>query len=288
MDETNNSNGVADALHAGKQLGDITGKISEIAGIPFALVPDGMSIDSLVSVLESADARAHCPRRRKGTATHHELASFIAHVVRFKDEDSAVFADVKSTKLVAVLDYHRATADGSPRWGEHRSVYVCPLSRQWQRWLAQNEKVMSQDAFGDFIDQNLSDLASASCGGPVSTDVAEPAAVLEMARNLVVLTKGEFRREIDRTTGRSTLVCKTDHDSQSTKIPRAFLLGIPVFEGGESYAVEARVRFELRDGRPSFSFSLYQFEEVLRAAFADVRQSVADGAGVPVFAGTPE
>lgn len=291
MSEDNeNTHDVAAALEAGiaiAKIEDRTNFHDDTTGIPYVLVPKDMRLEVPKAAIELSDARAATPRARMGTAQHDELDSFIAHVNRFKDNASAIFADIQAVRLTAVLDYHPSGPSGA-RWGRHRSVYRCPLSRPWQRWLAQNEKPFTQDAFGEFIDQNLADISNPNAAGGVSDDVAQPAALVEMARNLIVRTKGEFSRHVNVTTGEASLISKLENESTSTKIPRAFVLGIPVFEGGTLYAVEARVRFAMREGKPSFAYSLYQHEKVLKDAFGEVRAKVAADTSLPVFAGSPE
>jgi hypothetical protein len=51
----------------------------------------------ITSVKELADEYRTAPERRKGTCEVTELDSFIAHVKRFSDEDSALFADRNPT-----------------------------------------------------------------------------------------------------------------------------------------------------------------------------------------------
>lgn len=275
------------ALDAGQQLGKIDDRHTEIDGIPVALVPPGATFKILDELQARADSRADAPRRRKGTSNHSELASFIEHVNRFKDADSAVFADTGAVRMTAVLDYHQAGAEKPPRWGEHRSVYVCPLSEQWRLWNANNGVKLAQDAFAQFIEDNMQDLASPS-GNGADKDLPMPSDVLTMARNLVIQSKGEFSRSINPTTGESSLVCKNENVTGSTKIPRAFLIGIPVFEAGAMYRVEARMRMDMSSGRPTFSYVLYQPEVIKRDAFGEVRQMVKEQTALPVFAGSPE
>lgn len=261
-------------------------KIVTIKDVPVLVSPGG-SVKALTEVLEIADLRADKPRRRRGQAMHDELASFIEHINRFKDDDSAVFADIDNTTVTAVLDYHRTGAAGDPRWGQHRSVYECPLSAEWQRWNENDGVKMSQDTFAQFIEDNLDDLR-APTGNGADKDLPMPSDVLTMARNLVIRSKGEFSRSMNPTTGESSLVCKNENDTTSTKIPRAFLLGIPVFEAGAVYAVEARMRMEMSNGRPMFSYALYKPEAIKRDAFGEVREMVKQQTALPVFAGSPE
>lgn len=260
-------------------------QLTTINGIPVLVNGDNVLV--LTNVLEAADKRADAPRRRKGTSNHSELSSFIDHVNRFKDEHSAVFADSGAVRLVAILDYHCKGAASPAQWGEHRSVYVCPLSEQWRLWTANSGVKMTQDAFAQFIEDNMGDLATPT-GNGADKEFPMPADVLTMARNLVIRSKGEFSRSINPTTGESSLVCKNENDQTSTKIPRAFVLGIPVFEAGHAYRIEARMRMDLSGGRPAFSYVLYQPQAILRDAFGEVRDSVKYRTELPVFAGTPE
>lgn len=234
----------------------------------------------LREVMEAADQRADAPRRLKGTAIFAELDGFIAHVNRFKRPDTVVFANVVNVQLTAVLNYNGA---GVPAWGDHRSVYACPLSDAWKRWAEKDGKAFSQDDFGAFVEENAADLA-----GPEGEDLATPARLLETARNLIVRTKGSFERVVNPNTGEFSLVNKLENESTSTRIPRGFVLGIPVFEAGAPYRVEARLRFALRDQRATFSYQLVQPVTILRHAFGEVRTRVAEATALPVWAGSPE
>jgi uncharacterized protein YfdQ (DUF2303 family) len=144
---------------------------------------------------------------------------------------------------------------------------------------------MTQSAFADWIDQNMEDLTSER---GKETGFPPPVAVLEMARSLQIHTKGRYERQINPTTGDHSLVCKQESESSSTPIPRAFLLALPVFEGGEFYRVEARIRLQMRDGAPLFTYVLHRRAEIERDAFGSVRKQVALEGKVQVFAGRPE
>lgn len=253
-------------------------------GVPALVLQPGLRVESLLPVLLQSDARAPAPRAREGVAHHVELDSFIAHAKRFADADSVVWADPSGPSLTAVLDYHRAGGDGAPRWGRHRAVYTCPLSEQWRVWTAKDGAPFSQDAFADFIEERMRDLAPP----PKESDIAQPAKLVEIGRLLRVHAKSTFEREINPTTGEFSMVSKTEHDKSSTKIPRGFLLQIPIFDAGRPVQVEARLRFKIDGGRPSFSFLLVDVKHVLRAGFAEVRSAVAEGTGLPIFAGSPE
>lgn len=294
MDDCN----VAAALAAGEKIADARSRLHEHGGVPVAVLPDDMKVVVLEKLIAVQDERADAPRRLRGLAVHQELGSFIAHVNRFKDADSVIYADTEKVKLTAVLNYHRGTLiaiDGEPearaaepRWSDHRSVYACPLSDQWNLWLAHHEKWMPQEVFGQFIEDNLTDLGNPTKHS-LDREMPDPTRVLEVARTLVVNAKCSFKREINPSTGEGVLLWAKENEARgSTKVPKAFLLGIPVFEGGELYRIEARLRYDVREGAARFCFSLYQPQTILRDAFAKVREEAQKSTRLVMFAGSPE
>jgi uncharacterized protein YfdQ (DUF2303 family) len=277
---------ISAAVKAGMLATDAKSRVATVNptitdNISVAIVPADFRALVLKEALELADSRAEAPRRRKGAVTVHEVDSFIEVVNRFKDQDSVVFANSEKVNLTAILDYHCSGGEGAPRWGEHRVVYTCPLSRPWKEWSAFAAKVSSQDEFGNFVEEHSEDITGGDGFPP-------PAAILEM------VTTGETTRFIGRLKTNvcrkaSTLVAKDEHDElTSTKIPKAFRLKLQVFEGGAHYAVEARLRLSWQDGRPRFGIVLHRIEDVKRDAFGEVRKTVAEKTGLPVFAGVAE
>lgn len=250
--------------------------------IPVALVGPGQCIHVLKDFIEVRDARAAAPRRRMGTAHHSQRDSFIEHVKRFKCPNTTVWADIAKMRLTAIFDYHPAGPEvAEAAWGGHRSTYECPRSSAWLLWCAKDEIMQSQDDFAEFIDSRFDDLTGGD-GYP------EPAAILEMARSLQIHTKGTFERRVDPTTGAYRLISKEEHESTSTAIPRAFAIGVPIFEGGELWRVEVRLALRVRGGSAAFGYTLHRRVELEREAFDEVRKVVAEQTDLPVFAGTPE
>ncbi len=249
--------------------------------IPIFLNQSG-EVEVADDVLATMRGLASGPRRRQSHPCFHDLASFVAYLHRHRHlTDTVAFANLSEFSVEAIFDYHPAGPEHDvARWMEHRASYVCPRSPEWIAWTERDGKAQPQEAFADFIEARLEDITSHEAKG-----FPKPMEVLEMARNLMVRTAGTFQRVIDPTTGTGTLVCKTEHGAESTRIPRAFLLGLRVFEGGQPYAVEARLRFELRDGRALFAYTLHRRAEIERDAFGDVQKAIAEV--VPVFAGTP-
>jgi hypothetical protein len=130
----------------------------------FALVPtvsqEGRATASLVSVAKFYDEYRPNPVRRVGSANLCDVASLVAHVNRFKDADSVVFADTNRARpsITAVLDYHRAGSGGSPRFGQHRSHYAFPVSDEWTVWTKAHGREMGQGDFAEFIEAHMVDV----------------------------------------------------------------------------------------------------------------------------------
>ncbi len=286
-DEEQPLNEMETILTAGMACAGAEARRFDVDGIPMMLL-DGTRGTRHARVLDEAlrlaDERATTPRRREGQSSHHELDSFCAYVNRFKCEHSVVWADLERAKVLAILNYHpKGPEPDSTGWGDHRAQYLCPLSPQWVKRSGINGKPMTQVDFAEFIDENLHDL-----GGGKGTEYPEPMKILEMARQLAVYTKGTHKRTIHPTTGDHELVCSQETTSNSTPIPRAFELRIPVFQGGELWSVEVRIQLRIREGQAVFTLNLHRVVELEREAFGEVCTKVAEAVDLPLFAGTPE
>lgn len=289
MTITAQSNDAAAIIQAAREDLAIGARIA-IHGTGATAVPICTVIDPLTGVsrvevaddvLAKVDSLAAAPRRRIGRCQFSEVDSLIQYVQRFGGADTIVYANPATFSVEAVLNEHPAGAENAAAaWRDHRATYTCPRSPEWLAWTEHDGRQMPQDKFADFIESRLEDLVSGA-GMPTATDV------LTMARNLIMRTKGTFERSLDPTTGNSALVNKTETDVGSTAIPRAFLIGVPVFENGERYQVEARVRVEIKEGRAVFAYVLHRRKEIERDAFQAVRAQISSETGKPVLAGTP-
>lgn len=182
------------ALHKPEQI-TLTDPAGLAPDVPIIVTPKGLQLHDIKSHLDAFRPR---PERRKGKAVLLDIASFIAHVNRFKDEDSAVFADNtwrapdpelrparndpnegwKTPSLTGVLDYHEAVnaeameedengdltietrhnGAANPRFGTHRAHYDFPLSPEFKAWMAMNGQAMSQGNFAAFLEERALDI----------------------------------------------------------------------------------------------------------------------------------
>lgn len=269
---------------------------------PFVVaVPDGKSLDSLKGYF---DDYRHRPERRKGTAKLSTLDAFIAHALRFKDENSALFADqnMSAPRMLSVLDYHEGgpASEALPRFGQHRGEYCFPLSEEWLAWNGtKNRQPFQQAEFAAFIEDRIADVSDPAAAGEsvkefvalLGTSLASPARLMELSRGLTVHVSGKVVNVANLSSGESQFTFTEEHkDSTGQKltVPGAFVLAIPVFRGGALYQVPARLRYRAKDGAVTWTVQLYRTEKVFQHAFDEAASKAADVTGLPVFYGLPE
>lgn len=251
------------------------------------------------SVFDGYRAR---PVRRKGTATLLDLDSLIAHVNRFKDSDTVLFAsdNRSSPSITAVLDYHRAGADADPRFGEHRARFAFPLSDEWQAWAGGNKKPLRMAEFAGFLEDRIIDVLDDKTELPedmgrfvkaIGGNIASPSKLMEIAVGLKVNEKSAVGETVNLSSGEGEITFVSQHtDAKGAplKVPNIFLIGIPVFKNGPAYRIAVRLRYRKSDGGLSFWYEMWRDDRVFDDAFNEALGRVRDETTLPVLLGSPE
>ena len=227
-----NTHDIKAAIEAGIAQVDVNKRIGVVNGIPIAMIGDGgiTKIVVLKDVLQAQCDQADHPAAKHGTATLHDLDSFIAHIQRNKTKTSTLWANILTGSIDAIYDFHGES--GKPaEWGRHRAVYVMPKSPEWVAWKKHADDWMTQEEFSELLESRMDDLVD---GGGLPA----PVELLEVARNLQIHTKGQFLKKIHPETGQYTLICKEEHTEDSTKIPGGFFPAV----GGAPRSVRVRDR----------------------------------------------
>lgn len=235
--------------------------------------------------IEMLDHFARGPHTRSGIVSVYTSESFSAYVNRFKDGTSVIFSDVIARKFTAILDYFEAGPTGAGSWDVHRVDLTLRHTPDWLTWAAANKKEMDQSTFGQFIEDNL-------------VNIAQPAGALivQIARTLEAKVNAVFESDIRPENGSYAFKYAEDVQSQagrgSLQIPNEFTLVLQPFEGSKSYPVIARFRHKLRSGKLSMWFDLIRIEDVVRTAFAEEQDridgsvnSVETSPELPILAG---
>lgn len=275
---------------------------------PLLILPNADGEYAVVSVKDHIAGyrpTAKAPEVRAGTAKFKELDSFLAHVARFKDGDSAIWAnpDRERPSLTSVLDYHRTGPEGAPRFGRHRGVYSFERSPEFVAWNgAWGGQTMSQADFARFVEQRIVDVAdpiapdgaAAKLSEAAGFKFASAAELVTLSRGLKVHVKSSAEESFDPTSGETSLVFTTQHatpQGEKFTAPRAFLIDIPVFRGGDRYLIVVWLRYRLastKDEATKWWIEGYRILETFDHAFNAACTKASETSGLPLFVGDPE
>ena len=244
------------------------------------------------------------PIARTGTARHTRLDSFIAHVLRFKADHSAIFAsdNSKNPKLAAVFDYHPEGPDRAETQPmKHRSEYAFPLSDEWKAWAEKDGETMAMTDFAAFLEDRIVDVvANATPSSPAAKDfvaktggnIASPSKLIEIARGLQVNESSVLREARNLSTGEAEVVFQSEHlDASGNKLtlPNLFMICLPVFARAPvAYQILARFRYRKVGGGIVFFYELWRPDLVFEQAFSEAITEVRQQTALPVFVGAAE
>jgi hypothetical protein len=294
---------------------------------PVVVIPtrDGLQLTGVDSMF--SPYREH-PKRRTGQAVLKDVASFIGHVNRFKNPESALFADndPSAPGISCVFDYHdrvniEAVAtenagvaggtkpDALPRFMAHQAAYQFPLDKAWTAWQAYDGRWMGQNEFALFIEERNEDILArlpdlktptndadknlAELVEDLSAIVANRRTMMGLSVGLSITATSEVVNVTGINNGTGSIVFKeenktTDHEGRKIDVPTMFLLGVPVFENGGLYRVVARLRYKRSGGAIQWKYDLYRDDKAFDHAFKDVCEEIRKGTGLPAFVGAPE
>ena len=274
-DTTTIDTGVQAAIDAGMSLGEV-----RFVGhaVPFVVLPKGAQVHNLEALLAT-------PARPRGTVRLNDHASFCGYVrqrtgICVAGYEPKVYG-VREPKpsFVAIFNDHRGDQAG---WRDDRAVFDCPLSPEWQRWTSQSGKVMTQEAFATWIEDNLPDIAM-----PPAADM------LEISRSLEAKKKVNFASGLRLSNGQHQITYEESIEGTAAKgrlmVPEVFSLGIPVLEGGDRYQVEARLRYRIADGgKLSMWYDLLRPHKVLEDAVHFVWRAIEAELATTIWHGVVE
>ncbi len=265
-----------------------------------AILPTGKRVESLKPLLEQF---AFAPDRISGMATLRDEASFVAHVRAMKEPTTAIFADPDFGKpsLTAVYDYHAVSTEELqlPNFCVHRALWPLTLSKEWTAWANQSGKAQSPTDFAEFLERHVPDVY----WGDLMSDytkqliaqlelrLATPSQLIALSRNMQVNVDASVKQAQTLSSGEIAIVYVETHndgEGQPIRVPNAFLIAIPVIQGGPTYQLLVRLRYRLASGKVSWFFELHRADVVFDAAVQEICTRVASETGRPVYLGSPE
>lgn len=274
---TTTPDAVEQLLAAGKALGSI----QQVPGLePIIILPEGYRQER-VAQEELPRLEDHIRQRVR----LYDAESFVAYLLLFKTATTRVFSVLpeagkfEGAKFTAILDYHQQGREAEARRCAHQAEYPCPLSAEFRIWLNLNGKGQSQNDFVQFIDANAPDVIA-----PTSAEL------LELAMNMEMRSSVDFGSKMDRTTGgralRFTEVVEHQQTAGQIKVPDYLTLRIPIFDGGQSYELRARMEYRVNSGKLSITYHMQRPQEAFRNALDALRVEIEAGADVEILTGT--
>jgi uncharacterized protein YfdQ (DUF2303 family) len=261
---------------------------------PVLIAQDQLNIVSL----ERFAPRPLRPEIHIALHTARDLHSYvIAQTVRNSTDNGilapnpdqpVIFADRDTMTIKAFLDYHHAGSDA--RWLNHTAKVAFKNSHQFDRWKKVNGQQMTQEQFALFLDEVINDITAPS-----------GAEVLSFAENLEATSTQVFKAAVKLASGETNYTFTDARDGDiSTAIIDRFTIGIPIWQGGEKVAIEARLFHRIVDNKDKdgnangtkslrFWFTLRHLDEIIDALFAEevafLRTAFENVA--PIYSGTP-
>lgn len=245
----------------------------------YLVMPDGR--------LVSLEAYEEHPYKKRATLRLYELRSFIDYVKAHLDKaETHIFgeANEKGGHFRAVLDYHPRDSKLA-RGGHHVCTLALDVTPEWSRWIAMDKKLLTQQQFAEFIEENLA-------------DIVEPdgATILEMSQLLQGKKEVSFKAGRNLRDGSIALQYVEDiklagggvnRKDDEMKLPDGFTLALVPFVGGDGVQVRARLRFRIgNNGEVSFAYVLDRPYKVIEAAFNAARDRIEAEIAMPVHLGT--
>ena len=287
---------------------------------PFIVaVRAGYKLESLKPLFDAVRKR---PERIEGTAVMLDLASFIAHVNRFKNPATGLFANPDRTapSLTAVIDYHDAVRGDDPMiafhsvplpsFCVHRTTYHFPLSEEWTAWTSKSGVKMNQAEFAEFLEDRIGDVLVPPTQAKIDEDekagvesasialvrklggrYATPQALVELSRGLAVHQNERVKAAVNISTGEVQVAYEAAHQNEAgeaLRVPNLFLIGIPVFRLGAPYEVAVRLRYRLAGGQIAWFFELYRADKVFEHAVTEAAAEASRETGLAILMGKPE
>ena len=261
--------------------------------------PNKMRVEDLLPLAKARadwhESRSAHPLFIKGTAVLAALASFVAWVLRFKRPETVIFATPE--KLTAVIDYHSGEGTGVAGHMRHRGVYAFPFSREWRFWSTVGAKARSQAELAELIEDHIAELAKPDGSEPeaalLGVDIAGPSTMLTLARGIEVRAKMTVKDAVTLSTGEARVSFDEEHaahgkDGSAITVPGAFMVSIPIYDGGPRWRLVVRLRYRLVEGRVVWMLQLAGADAALQMSFEETLERVAKDTGVPVLRGAPE
>lgn len=218
------------------------------------VVPSDFKHVELTNMVEKARP---APSRKQGTVVLNDVASLLAYCADQAAQDTGyIYADPDGRKIVAVFN----DAKDEAGWRDHRASFEAELTPEAKRWIASNGKLMPQDEFATFIEDNQPDLQ-----GDDATNLLTVATTMQ-AKSDINFSSSKRLQDGQTQLVYNEVINTTAGASGELKIPKTFALGLRIFKNGVGYKLTARLKFRLHSGSVKFWYELERPEIAIEDA----------------------
>ena len=243
-------------------------------GARHILVPEGFRLEA------AHDPHALPPHIIKTAVVVDQRSSLSAYANRFADDRSILIADYDAGSIKAVLDWHfdngrdeEGCLEPQPR--EHTCTLKLRPSEEFKRWAEMENAFHGQAEFAAFLEENAVDVID-----------PEPAVLIEISRDLEGTQGVTFKSSTRLENGDRSFVYETETRAKGDiKVPREFVLSIPLYEGEEPVPLRCAFRWRINAGQLQMGFIWRRVEYQRRAHFMQIATAAAEETGRPVFFG---
>lgn len=241
--------------------------------------------------IKSLEVFADRPRRKRATVSLYEAASFIDYVKAHKlIGGTHLFghSNEKGGSFCAIIDYHATNIPGGvvgdANWADHFVNLALLPTPEWNRWIENNEQIMSQEKFAEFLEDNLNDIVN-----PVAADLLEIAQLLTGKKGVTFKSGRSLRTGMIDFQYSEEIAVGGGRTNESMEVPSTFTLGICPFVGANGVELTARLRFRISDsGKLSFMYLLNQPHKVVEEAFSAIRKDIEEATQLKVHLGSAQ
>jgi len=241
-------------------------------GRSFLAKPEGYEINEIT---DQHGLKTQVPHRITSAPQLLDRQSLIDYVKTFKGEGTIILADYDTDTFLALLDYHLAR---QPAFVDHRATLKLQRSEEWKRWTAIDGKMMPQDDFASFLEENAADVTQ-----PQGADL------LELAKDLSARRSVHWKRAIRLDNGDEEFEYQEQTDAQSKsgtiEVPRSFVLTIPVYFGEPQVNITAWLRWKLTGGTLQMGLQMHRPVYVQKAVLNVMATEIREATGCPVWMG---
>lgn len=261
-----------DALDAAINAARIADPVIETPdGRRFAFVPNDFALRDI------SDPHLLSPFP-KSQVIVDDRESLSRYANRFSGTASILLADYDALSISARLDWHtdnQATTPDAVGPDAHSVTLRLRPSEEFRRWDAIEGKMLPQDEFAAFLEENSVDIT-----------MPEAAVMVEVSRDLEATTAQAFKSSTRLENGDRAFRFETEtRVENSVVVPSKFAISIPIYQGEHPETLTAAFRFRATSQGLLLGFEWRRVEYQRQAHFAAIAHQAAEETGLPVFFG---